>query len=224
MSNIEQIAADTTAWINAGQALRIVLAVVLGGIIGLERELGDKPAGLRTIILICVGACMFTIVSQIVGGPDWDSTRIAAQIVSGIGFLGAGAIIRDRQSVIGMTTAATIWAVAAIGMACGFGLWMLAIHGTVVILVALLVFEEIEKRIGARLDIQNYHIAAANSVETLHRVDSLFENSKLRVRKRFYHEDGDSLVVHIVAMGSKSEHEKLRCEVVQSEVLTLRRG
>ena len=108
MSNIEQIAADTTAWINAGHALRIVLAVVLGGIIGLERELGDKPAGLRTIILICVGACMFTIVSQIVGGPDWNSTRIAAQIVSGIGFLGAGAIIRDRQSVIGMTTAATI--------------------------------------------------------------------------------------------------------------------
>lgn len=224
MSNIEQIAADSTAWINAGYAGRIVLAVVLGGIIGLERELGDKPAGLRTIILICVGACIFTIVSQIVGGPDWNSTRIAAQIVSGIGFLGAGAIIRDRQSVLGMTTAATIWAVAAIGMSCGFGLWMLSLQGAVVILVALLVFEEIEKRIGARLDIQNYHIAAANSVETLDKIDTLFDNSKLRVRKRFYHEDGDSLVVHIVAIGSKPEHEKIRREVVRSDDLTLRRG
>jgi putative Mg2+ transporter-C (MgtC) family protein len=222
MSEVAQMFAEALAWIHTDHAGRIVLSVVLGGLIGLERELGDKPAGFRTIILICVGACVFTIVSQLIGGPDWDNTRIAAQIVSGIGFLGAGAILRDRQSVYGLTSAATIWAVAAIGMACGFGLWELAVEGSIFILVALLVFEGIEKWIGARRDIQDYDVATRNGDDALRRLDALFKHASLRVRKRFYYEEGDQIVVHLVVMGAKADHDRVRWELVRSDDYTLR--
>lgn len=209
-------------WPEKEYVVRIVVAVILGGLVGLERELRDKPAGFRTIILICVGACVFTILSQLAGGPDRENTRIAAQIVTGIGFLGAGAILRDRASVLGLTTAATIWAVAAIGMAVGFGYPALATLGTVAILVALLAFNVVEHRIGEVRDIQEYHIVAANADDTLGRINSLFEGAGLRIRKRSCYQEGSSLVVHIVAMGAKADHERLRIAFVRAEEYTLR--
>ncbi len=202
--------------------VRIVVAVILGGLIGFERELRDKPAGLRTIMLICLGACIFTIVSEVVGGPDWNTTRIAAQIVTGIGFLGAGAIIRDHQAVFGLTTAATIWAVAAIGMTAGFGLLVLATFGTLVILVALLIFNYIEHWVGERRDIQDYHIITTNADDTLDRVKILFGDSGLTTRKLSYHEEGSSLVFHLIAMGSKANHERLRAHFARSDEYALR--
>jgi putative Mg2+ transporter-C (MgtC) family protein len=106
--------------------LRLFVAAALGGAIGLEREFRERQAGLRTHLVVCVGAALFTLVSAY-GFTDWgvrvDPTRIAAQIVTGIGFLGAGAIIRQGLSVRGLTTAATLWLVAAIGMAAGAGYW-----------------------------------------------------------------------------------------------------
>jgi putative Mg2+ transporter-C (MgtC) family protein len=202
--------------------VRVVLAVLLGGLIGLERELRDKPAGFRTIVLICVGACIFTILSQVVGGPDAQHTRIAAQIVTGIGFLGAGAILRDRQAVFGLTTAATIWAVAAIGMAVGFGRLPLAVMGTLVILVALWIFDSIEHWIGDRRDIQDYHIVTENTPDALERVRRLFLDAGLGIRKRYFHEDGSSLHVHIIAMGAKAKHDELRLILTRSQEYTLR--
>src|SRR5215472_13561368 len=106
--------------------MRLVLAALLGGIIGLERELKHRPAGLRTNMFMCFGSAMFTVLSLQLGGPN-DSTRIAAQIIAGIGFIGAGSILRDKGGVTGLTTAATIFVVASIGMACGGGLYMLAV-------------------------------------------------------------------------------------------------
>jgi putative Mg2+ transporter-C (MgtC) family protein len=124
----------------------VVLAVLLGGAIGLERELRGKPAGLRTNVLICLGAAVFTIISERMAEGHADSiTRIAAQIVTGIGFLGAGAIIQDRGSVHGLTTAATIWLVASIGMACGAGLYKFAIVTTIIAIVVLIGFEQLEQ-------------------------------------------------------------------------------
>ncbi len=202
----------------------IVAAMVLGGVIGLERELRDKPAGFRTIILICVGACVFTILSQVIGGPDEESTRIAAQIVTGIGFLGAGAILRDRANVIGLTTAATIWAVAAIGMAAGFGRLSLAVLGTVVILVALFAFDVIEHWIGERRDIQEYHVGAANADDAFDHITAMFEDAGLSIRKRSCYEEDDALVVHVVAMGSKANHEHMQMRLVRSDEYTLRRS
>jgi putative Mg2+ transporter-C (MgtC) family protein len=126
--------------------VRLVLAAVLGGAIGFERELRDREAGFRTHMLVCIGSALFTIVSAygfrefLTSGDQVvraDPTRIAAQIVTGIGFLGAGAIIRQGVSIRGLTTAATLWVAAAIGMATGAGYYSGAVIGTVVTLIAL---------------------------------------------------------------------------------------
>jgi putative Mg2+ transporter-C (MgtC) family protein len=120
--------------------LSIVLATVLGAAIGLEREFSGKAAGLRTNLLICLGAAVFTIISRemAAGTAEGSVTRIAAQIVTGVGFLGAGAIIQDRAGVHGLTTAATIWLVASIGMACGARFYLLAIISTLIAIVVLI--------------------------------------------------------------------------------------
>jgi len=119
--------------------LKLLAAVLAGGIIGVERELRDKPAGLRTNVLICLGAAFFTMVSvKMTLGNAADPTRIAAQIVTGVGFLGAGAILHLESHVVGLTTAATIWVVASIGMAFGAGLFTLGLFATV--LTGLVVF------------------------------------------------------------------------------------
>ncbi len=204
--------------------LRLATAVVLGGLIGLERELHDKPAGFRTIILISVGACVFTILSQLVGGPDWNSTRIAAQIVTGIGFLGAGAILRDRHSVLGLTTAATIWAVAAVGMAVGFGHYVFGTFGAVTILVVLFAFDVVEDWIGDLRDVQEYDFSIAKTDDVMERVSAVFAKAKLHTKKRHCYEEGDLLVFRIVAMGAKTNHDTLRLTLAQSNEYKLRRS
>ena len=121
-------------------AWRLLVALLLGGIVGAEREWSGHGAGLRTNILVSVGSCLFTILSFEgfpLRGANQDSARIAAQIVSGIGFLGAGTLFRDDNRVRGLTTAATIWLVAAVGMAVGTGLLFLAVFTTVLTLVVL---------------------------------------------------------------------------------------
>ncbi len=119
--------------------LRLLLAAALGAIIGYQRERAGKPAGLRTHVLICVGAALFTITSLYGFGAAADPARIAAGIVAGIGFLGAGAIIRrDEGLVAGLTTAATIWAVASIGLAVGVGLYLVSVVTTAIALIILL--------------------------------------------------------------------------------------
>ena len=133
---------------------RLLLAAVLGAAIGLEREYRHKPAGLRTNILIAVGAALFTIVSMVMGGHGGTSDRIAAQIVTGIGFLGGGAILRSGIHVKGMTTAATIWVNAAIGMAAGAGEYVLATAAAVVTLVVLAVLPPIERYFERRREKQ----------------------------------------------------------------------
>jgi len=115
----------------------ILLATFLGAAIGLERELSGKSAGLRTNLLICLGAAIFTIISKRMTVGDGSTTRIAAQIVTGVGFLGAGALIQDRRGVHGLTTAATIWLVASIGMACGAGFKELAVISTLITIIVL---------------------------------------------------------------------------------------
>jgi putative Mg2+ transporter-C (MgtC) family protein len=119
--------------------LRILLAAVLGAIIGYQRERARKPAGLRTHILICVGAALFTVVSAYGFGTMADPARIAAGIVTGIGFLGAGAIIRREGGIVeGLTTAATIWAVSAIGLAAGAGLYIVSVVTAALVTIVLL--------------------------------------------------------------------------------------
>ncbi len=118
-------------------SLQLVLSLVLGFLIGFERKMRSKEAGIRTHTIVCVGACLFMIVSRSINGAD--PSRIAAQIVSGIGFIGAGMIFYNKQVVHGLTTAAGIWATAAIGMAVGAGLWEISIVASVVIIVIQLI-------------------------------------------------------------------------------------
>jgi putative Mg2+ transporter-C (MgtC) family protein len=127
---------------------RLILAAALGAALGFERELRQKSAGLRTNILIAVGAALFTLTSvEMAEAAGADPTRIAAQIVTGIGFLGAGAIMRTGSGVQGLTTAATVWVNAAVGVAAGGGKMHLAIIGTAVTLAALLMLAPVERRL-----------------------------------------------------------------------------
>jgi putative Mg2+ transporter-C (MgtC) family protein len=135
-----------------GDLIPLLLAVACGFTIGLEREFKRKAAGLRTNILICLGAAIFTLISQRLAGPQDSITRIAAQIVTGVGFLGAGAIIQDRGGVHGLTTAAIIWLAASIGMACGARLYYLAIISTVLAIAVLIGMAQIEKFIRPNQD------------------------------------------------------------------------
>jgi putative Mg2+ transporter-C (MgtC) family protein len=130
---------------------RLVTAALLGAALGFEREIRQKDAGLRTNILIAVGAALFTLMSIEISGPSGDPGRIAAQIVTGIGFLGAGAIIRTDGGIQGLTTAATVWVNAAVGVAAGGGQYHLAFIATGITLAALLVLHPIERTIARRL-------------------------------------------------------------------------
>jgi len=137
--------------------IRLIASAFLGGAVGLERHWADKAAGLRTHMLVCLGSTMFMIVSahgfEEVLSPsrvELDPSRMAAQVVSGIGFLGAGAILRRHEAVVGLTTAASIWAVAALGLAVGGGLYVAAAIATAIILAILTVMRWVESRVRVR--------------------------------------------------------------------------
>lgn len=147
--------------INLDYMLRILIAVIFGFCIGLERELTNKYAGLRTHILVCLGACVFTLIS-IYGFPTFapgdnvlidqatgirDTSRVAAQIVTGIGFIGAGTVLRNGPIVLGLTTAATLWIAASIGMACGAGMFEIAFAGTLLSILTLVSIRVFEKKV-----------------------------------------------------------------------------
>ncbi|MEO5986813.1 MAG: MgtC/SapB family protein [Candidatus Limnocylindria bacterium] len=133
---------------------RLVVALVLGAVIGWERELQRMPAGFRTHALVALGAAIFTVVGAYAfTGSNSDPTRVAAQIVSGIGFLGGGAILHYGGTVRGLTTAASLWAVAGVGMAAGAGLLVMATISTALIIIALEVFQRLERVAKRRLNI-----------------------------------------------------------------------
>ncbi len=168
-------------WLHTELFGRLALAALLGGMIGLEREWSGKPAGFRTNLLICLGAALVTELSLEVaalGNPAGtaDPGRIAAQIVSGIGFLGAGTIIQSRGSVIGLTTAATLWVVAAIGMAVGAGAYGDAVVATALVIVALLVLAQIEPALRRREE-HVVQITAALGTDVVPRVESTLAGS-----------------------------------------------
>src|SRR5205823_13732552 len=146
--------------------LRLMLAACLGGIIGLERELKHRPAGLRTNMFICFCAAMFTILSAEIAEPN-DRARIAAQIIPGIGFIGAGSILHAKGGVSGLTTAATLFVVASIGMACGGGLYLPAVFATILILLALQLLGWFERMLNLKPVVINYMIVSDKSADEI---------------------------------------------------------
>ena len=145
---------DLTLEMQLDLALRLTVGLILGAIIGFERELHRQPAGFRTHSLVALGAALFTVVSAFgFVGDSVDPTRIAAQIVSGIGFIGAGTILQYRGHIRGLTTAASLWSVAAIGTAAGAGLFVVATVGTILILVILSILDRVEAVARRRLQL-----------------------------------------------------------------------
>src|SRR5438105_369263 len=159
--------------------VRLLIATALGALIGAEREFERKPAGFRTNCLICVGSALFTIISVRVDAARGDQARIAAQIVSGIGFLGAGVIMREQGRVTGLTTAAGIWMVAALGMAVGAGLYATAIATTLLAVIVLRLFDRLEFWIDWIGEPRTYEIHVVEPAAVA-RVAELMQSSGMR--------------------------------------------
>jgi putative Mg2+ transporter-C (MgtC) family protein len=158
---------------------RLLLATLLGGVIGLERQLRHKPAGLRTNMFICFGAAMFTVLSKQLAGAESDSARIAAQIIPGIGFIGAGSILHAKASVTGLTTAATIFVVASVGMAAGGGVYLTAIFATFIILIALELLGRMEAAYSLKSFVTTYEVTGRNVDAMLQEVNRLLDSEQL---------------------------------------------
>lgn len=197
---------------------RLLLAAVLGGLIGMERQLKRRPAGLRTNMLICFGAALFTMLSsELAGAFGADKTRIASQIIPGIGFIGAGSILRDRGSVTGLTTAATIFVVASVGMACGGGMYALAIVSTLLIVICLAVLGRMETQFDLKSQVMYYSIVTDRPAdEIVEQVNAVLdERDKHMQGMRLSKLNGKKKVVFWVE-GTKSEHKDLLERLKQS--------
>jgi putative Mg2+ transporter-C (MgtC) family protein len=196
---------------------RLVLAAVLGGLIGIEREISGKPAGLRTNILICVGAALITDVSVSIGeaaraahGPlAADPGRIAAQIVSGIGFIGAGTILQSRGNVIGLTTAATIWVVAGIGIAVGAAAYVEAVGATVLVFLTLMLLGRLEIALVERLAHSRYEVTMARVSGMVEKVEAAFQDAGLRAKIESVERREEELRVVFDTTGPTSRHREV---------------
>jgi len=157
---------------------RLILAAILGGVIGLERQLKHRPAGLRTNLFICLGAAMYTLLSDTLAVEHiGDHTRIAAQIIPGIGFIGAGSILHSRDKLVtGLTTAATIFVVASVGMAVGGGLYLTSVFATGLILLCLFMLGRAEEQFGLKTAIHSYEVAGRSVDEITPEINRILES------------------------------------------------
>ena len=200
---------------------RLLLAAVLGGVIGLERELKRRPAGLRTNMFICFGAAMFTVLSsELAGVFGGDHTRIAAQIIPGIGFIGAGAILHATRNITGLTTAATIFVVASIGMACGGGLYILATFATLLILLCLEILGAFERRFNLKPLLMHYSVITERQAEEItEEINGILERQGKEMEgMKLLRTDGKKKITFTVD-GTRSEHELIMSGLRQTEDL-----
>jgi len=203
--------------VTADDLVKLLLALVLGGLIGWERELYDKPAGFRTNTLICVGSTLFTIFSLKIGIiPGTDSARIAAQIVSGIGFLGAGAIIRRGEAVLGLTTAATIWFVASIGMGIGAGYYVISSVGTALALAILFVFRKFENLVDRIHTTRTYHVIVSAEDDAIRELSLVLDSCGLRVLGNKQVKSDNRYFYEITLSGKRAEHTPLLEKLLKS--------
>ena len=203
--------------VTADDLVKLLLALVLGGLIGWERELYDKPAGFRTNTLICVGSTLFTIFSLKIGIiPGTDSARIAAQIVSGIGFLGAGAIIRRGEAVLGVTTAATIWFVASIGMGIGAGYYVISSVGTALALAILFVFRKFENLVDRIHTTRTYHVIVSAEDDAVRELSLVLDSCGLRVLGNKQVKSDNRYFYEITLSGKRAEHTPLLEKLLKS--------
>jgi putative Mg2+ transporter-C (MgtC) family protein len=193
--------------INYTDILNILIAMLIGLIIGAEREYRSKPAGLRTLMLVSVGSCIFTMLSLKIGVANPD--RLAANIITGIGFLGAGAIFKDDNKISGLTTATTIWICAALGMSVGSGHLLLAFAGAVSVLTVLSLLVYVEKYIDNNSNTRDYRIMCNSSTNILHHYELIFTSYQLKIIRGSQSITAVNSTGRWQLTGSKHQHEQL---------------
>jgi putative Mg2+ transporter-C (MgtC) family protein len=212
------IPASIVAALKLASLGRLILAALLGAMVGLERELAGKPAGLRTTLLICVGAAMFTelslqlsMLAVTAGGEALraDPARLAAQIIPGIGFIGAGAILHGRGRVTGLTTAATLWVVTAIGIAVGAGAYVEAIGATLMVLATLLLLRRAENLIRRRLSHRRYTASLDPDTESFEELVTSLKERKVVLKVESMEKVGSDVEVTFRLAGPQHEHDAL---------------
>ena len=195
----------------------MALAVVLGGAIGLEREIAGKPAGLRTNILICVGAALITDVSiRITTIPErlGDPSRLAAMIVSGIGFIGAGTIMQARGTVTGLTSAATIWVVAAIGIAVGAAAYLQALWTTLFVVVVLYGLGSVERMLARHTSRTHLVIHAKPEPQALEELETLVRSTGLEIVTVESRRENVDFVVELDLRGPRRLHDQAMISIL----------
>jgi putative Mg2+ transporter-C (MgtC) family protein len=192
------------------EVVKLLLALLVGGLIGIERDVRDKAAGFRTLIFICVGSTLFTIFSfKISAVGTADTGRIAANIVSGVGFLGAGVILRQEGKVKGLTTASTIWLVAALGMGIGAGQYYFTFIATGVVLVVLWLFPFIERWLEDIQIPRTYELVSEYDIKRYYNLDKMFRKSRLIVRRREMSKREDKMHMIWETSGRPKRHDRL---------------
>jgi len=205
--------------------VKLLLAALLGGLVGLERLIRRKPAGLRTSMFICLGSALFTILSGEIAQRfhDTSGVRIVSNLIPGIGFLGAGAIIRERGSVTGLTTAATIFILAGVGMAVGGGLYWMAIFTVVLVLMALVGLGWLEGRLGILTRMMTFRLTTARLDEVLARTQTVLSEMKVAMQHLQVFRAGVEYVLEFDAAVSHTQQQQImgklsgldaRCEVL----------
>jgi putative Mg2+ transporter-C (MgtC) family protein len=198
---------------------RLVVAALLGGLIGVEREFKHRAAGLRTNMFICFGAAMFTLLSERLAGVPSDAARIAAQIIPGIGFIGAGSILHTRGLTTGLTTAATLFVVASVGMAAGGGLYLTAMFATVLVLLALFALGHMEETFNIKLLMTSYEVTGASVEEISNEVNRILETHHRLMKNTCSGNTDQHVRLQFDVEGCNREQKELLQQLKASHVL-----
>lgn len=198
--------------------LRLVMALVIGGLIGAEREYRSKSAGFRTMMLICLGSMLFTTFSIHISNADTD--RIASNIVTGIGFLGAGVIFKSDNRINGITTAATIWAVAALGMGIGDGAYLIVLLSTAFIMIALWVLTPLESVIDKFNQSHTYRIVSKYRDDLLKEYEQMMSDCELKYKRIKRTKSGEHIIGTWHVHGSERNHNRFSKLILHHPLVT----
>ncbi len=201
-----------------GTTTRLLMACAMGGIIGVEREWRHKASGVRTNMLLCMGCALFTVLSGVLAGPETaDKSRVASNIVQGIGFLGAGLILHTRSRVLGLTSAATVFVVASVGMACGAGLYVEAAISTAIVFFALRFIGLLEARSGWKHYPMLYEVRGSDEKTMFDAVLAVLDREHLRLNIVERDTVGELRRVTFMLSASSARHRQLLAELVAND-------
>jgi putative Mg2+ transporter-C (MgtC) family protein len=203
-----------------GAITRLLAASLLGGIIGLEREVKRRSAGVRTNLLICVGAAFFTLLSAVLAGEgSTNKGQVASNIVQGIGFLGAGLILHNRSRISGLTSAASVWVVASIGMACGAGLFAAAVAATAIVIVALELVGFLERRASIKIYSLVYEARGIDQTAMLASILDAMDKAGERLADFSSNAIGNLQRVSFTITATKKQHERIHAKLLSEPAI-----